>query len=64
MAVKVNIDLSVKVYKKLADFLTEHETEIANKVDDFHMLRDLFVVVYEEEPKKITHVQGNHGGTE
>lgn len=52
MAAKVTIELSVRGFKKLADYLSSHEADIAWEENDFGMLRDVFITVFEEEPSK------------
>lgn len=48
----VKIELRVRGFAKLAQYLADHESDIANDENDFGDLRDLYVAVYEEEPKK------------
>lgn len=52
MKPKVNIELSVKTYKKLANFLDSHEDDIAWDVNDFGSLREVYIEIFEQEPKK------------
>ena len=49
MAAKVNIQLSVRDFKKLADFLACHEYQIAINENDYGDLAALFYEVYEHE---------------
>lgn len=50
MAAIVRLELSVKCYKKLADFLDGHEYEIATEMDAYGELRELFTAVFDVEP--------------
>lgn len=50
MAAKVNLEMSVKCFKKLSEFLDGHEYEIAVGQDAYGELRELFVVVFDTEP--------------
>lgn len=50
MKTKVTIEMNVCDFKKLADFLTDHETEIATHTEDYGDLWGLFESVYEEHP--------------
>ena len=52
MAVKVNLEMSVKCYKKLAEFLDGHEYEIATSQDAYGELTDLFIQVFDVEPSE------------
>jgi hypothetical protein len=50
MAAKVNLEMSIKCYKKLADFLEGHEYEIATEENAYGELRELFIHVFDVEP--------------
>ncbi len=52
MAALVKLEISVKCFKKLAEFLEAHEYEIAIKQDAYGELRDLFVYVFDAEPSE------------
>ena len=47
---KVTIELTIPAYKRLADFLTENESEIAIE-GGMNGLRELFVVVFDDNPQ-------------
>ena len=46
----VTIEIPVRGFKDLADFLTDHESDIANNINDFGALGELYKSVYEDEP--------------
>jgi len=48
---KVTIELTVKEFKHLAEFLTDHESDIALCVNDFKSLTGLFLAVFEDDPE-------------
>lgn len=48
---KVILELTVPAFKRLADYLAHHETDIANDVNDFGELRELYVVVFDDNPE-------------
>ena len=50
MTSKVTIELSIKDFKSLSDYLNNHEYDIAYSLDDFDDLRGLFVEIFEQEP--------------
>lgn len=52
MAAKVNLELSIKCYKKLADFLEGHEYEIAISENAYGELKELFIEVFDQEPSE------------
>ena len=49
MAAKVNIQLSVRDFKKLTEFLSCHEYQIAINENDYGDLAGLFYEVFEQE---------------
>lgn len=50
MSDKVNLEMSIKSYKKLADFLECHEYQIAVKEDAYGLLAELFELVFDVRP--------------
>lgn len=52
MTVKVNLELSVKCYHKLAKFLEKHEYDIAIDERSYGDLKDLFIAVFDKEPSE------------
>jgi ferritin-like protein len=52
MAAKVTLELSIKDFKSMADYLERHEGDIAHDFDDFWDIKGLYEAVFEEEPKK------------
>jgi hypothetical protein len=48
----VTIEMTVKQYKKLAEYLEVHEDDIANRINDFDMLEDIFFLVFDTHAKK------------
>lgn len=52
MAAKVNLEMSVKCFKKLSEFLDGHEFEIAIEENAYGELRELFVLVFDQEPSE------------
>jgi len=49
---KVQIELSLTHFKKLANYLEVHESDIADDINDYGDLLGVFVTVFEEEPKR------------
>ena len=46
----------IRDFKKLADFLESHETDIAEEINDFGELKYLFVNIFGQLPNK----EGTH----
>lgn len=51
MVVIVKLEMTGKEYEELAKFLKFHEDDIATSMNDFGDLRELFVCVFDTEPK-------------
>ena len=45
---KVTIEITVPGFNKLADYLEAHEHDIANEENDFGDLRELYVLVFDD----------------
>ena len=52
MAAIVTLNMSVRSFKKLAEFLDGHEYEIATKADAYGELADLFELVFDQKPSE------------
>ena len=52
MAAKVTLEMDIKTFKKLADYLDGHEYDIACSINDFAELTGLFIVVFDQEPSE------------
>jgi len=50
MAAKVTLEMSVRNFKKLADFLEGHECDIAMQIDAYGELSELFELVFGQKP--------------
>jgi len=48
----VKLEMTARQYKKLADYLEAHEPDIANDINDYGDLRDLFFLVFETHATK------------
>ena len=48
---KVILELTIPEFKKLSDYLDAHEENIANGVNDYLDLEDLFVYIFGDLPK-------------
>ena len=51
MSVDMQLEMRVRDFKNLATYLEHHESDIANRINDFEALRGIFVAVFGEEPK-------------
>lgn len=47
---KIQLEMTLKEFKWLAAYLEAHESDIANEINDFGDLKELFVIVFGEEP--------------
>lgn len=52
MATKVTLEMTGRQFKRLADYLDSHESDIAHHLDDYQELEDLFEIVFESKPSK------------
>jgi hypothetical protein len=52
MATKVVLEMPVRGFQKLVDYLDRHEYDIAAKINDFEELKSLFVAVFEQDPSE------------
>tara|TARA_R110000822_G_scaffold95314_4_gene218035 strand:+ start:2703 stop:2867 length:165 start_codon:yes stop_codon:yes gene_type:complete len=50
MSVEVNLKMKVRDFKKLSDFLKSHEYKIAISEDAYGQLKELFKLVFDDEP--------------
>lgn len=48
---KVKIEMVIKEFKKLTDYLEYHEGDIACEINDFGELRSLYVAIFDDEPR-------------
>ena len=48
---KITLEFSGKANQKIANFLSNHERDIAICRDDFGDLESLFIAIFDEEPK-------------
>lgn len=53
MSAKVILELKIKEFKDLSEFLDEIEYEICEDVDGLGALKSLFVAVFEQDPKPV-----------
>ena len=52
MAAKVNLEMSIKCYEELADFLDKHEYEIAIEENAYGDLAEIFEIVFDVKPSE------------
>ena len=47
----IDVPMTLEQYRQLVSYLAAHEKDIANNVNDYGDLKELFVVVFEQEAR-------------